>query len=457
MRMGTTTTWLRGGMLLCALGSSVPLGGCKEKVGRGPNPCNAAACDILEPECQETVMAVLRCFRGGDEDVMPDVEVITEDEYIELVKGEEPTEEELLKYERFSRAMALLRLAPEISDMDADVADYASEIAAAYITRQERVVIIDRGMPLDSQASVATFTHELVHALQDREIGLEGFYDDVRPTLDASLAARALVEGEATHYDLLMYAAIDGAYPAFINWDGYYGTYQIEMLINGYEDEAPLALSFVRFPYAFGGDYVTDRWLYGGQNAVAELYETPPQSTADVITLSELTESGVTTAAQLREVSQLTPIEGYETVAYDELGSFIFDGFLHRMEVSDAVALDLRALYVIADGATVLYNEADDHVVAAWRLRFDQDAAPDEDELTDLREALGAPDQDAPEPGDDVKARVLVDDRDLIIIASDAPLAAEFLGEDVAWQAAPSADEVEEDLPTAARWHRAHF
>lgn len=456
MRTGTTMVWLRNGALACALTSSCLLVACEKEKEKGPNPCNAVTCDILQPECQETVMAVLRCFRGGEGDAMPDVDVISEDEYIEIVQGEEPSEAAVQKYERFSRGMALLELAPAMADMDGSVEEYASEIAAAYLTREDRVVIIDRGMPLDSQASVATFAHELVHALQDREIGLEDFYAGVRPTLDATLAARALVEGEATLYDLIMYAAIDGAYSSFIDFDGYFGSYQFDMLLNGYEDEAPLALSFVRFPYAFGGDYVTDHWQYGGQGAVAELFDEPPQSTADVILLSSLTEEGMTAAEALREVSQLEPIEGYETVAYDELGSFIFDGFLHRMEVTTAAALDLRSLYVVADGATVLYNEADDHVVTAWRLRFEEEAVPDEDEVADLREALDAPAEDAPEPSDDVKTRVLVDDRDLIIFASDGPLAAEFLGDDVAWLPAPTGDEAEEAAPTAALWRGRH-
>jgi hypothetical protein len=443
-----------GRVLALAL-TFIALAGCQEEVADVPNPCDAKTCDILEEDCQEEVMRLLRCFRGGDEDVMPDVEVISEDEYIELVKGEPPTEEMLQDYERFSRAMALFKLAPEMSDEDEVIEEYATEIAAAYLTDTESVVIIDRGEPLDSQPAVATLAHELVHALQDREIGLEDFYgNSVRPSLDGTLAARAMVEGEATHYDLVVYAALDGAGPGAINWAGYYTNYQLEMLLNGYEDEAPLALSFVRFPYAFGGDFVSDTWLWSGQNGVEKLFETPPQSTADVITFSVLDEDGEADVAEFREQSKLVALDGYELIAYDELGSFVIDSFLHRMEASDDIALDVRALFVRADGVTVLYDEAADQVVVAWRLHFEEDRVLSSSTIDALREALGAPDEDAPEPGDDVLARVYAEDRDVFIIASDGPLPAEWLGEDVMWEPAPLDEEMAEEMPTAARWRR---
>jgi hypothetical protein len=431
------------------------LAGCAEEVATAPNPCGAKTCDILERDCQEEVLKLLRCYRGGDEDVMPDVEVISEDEYIELVTGEEPTEEMQQTFERFSRAMAMLKLAPAMQDQDETIEEYASNIAAAYLTDTESVVIIDRGKPLDTASAVATFAHELVHALQDREIGFEDFYQSsVRPSLDGTLAARALIEGEATHYDLLVFAALSGAGPQRINWAGYYTNYQLEMLLNGYEDDAPLALSFIRFPYAFGGDFVSDTWLWSGQPGVEALFENPPQTTADVITLSVLDEEGLADVAEFREQSKLVAADGYELVAYDELGSFVLDSFLHRMKVTDDVALDVRALYVRADGVTVLYDEAADQVAVAWRMHFEEDRVPDGNTIRGLREALGAPDEDAPEPGDDVKARVYADERDVYIIASDGPLPEAWLGEDVMWEPAPLDEQMAEEMPNAAHWRR---
>jgi hypothetical protein len=439
------------GLLACGA-----LAGCQEEVAAGPNPCGAKTCDILESDCQDEVIRLLRCFRGGDEDVMPDVDVISQDEYVELVQGAEPTEEMILDFERFSRAMALFKLAPEMEDQDETVEEYASEIAAAYLVDTQSVVIIDRGEPLDSQPAVATFAHELVHALQDREVGLEDFYNSaVRPSLDGTLAARALIEGEATHYDVLVYAALQGAPPSAINWAGYYTNYQLEMLLNGYEDEAPLPLSLVRFPYAFGGDYVSDTWIWSGQHGVEELFENPPQSTADVITFSLLDEDSQADIAEFRQQSKLAEIDGYELVGYDELGSFVIDSFLHRVELSDDVALDVRALFVWADGVTVLYDEAADQVAVAWRMHFEPERVLDGDAIKALREALGAPDEDVPEPGDDVRARVYADERDVYIIASDGPLPAAWLGEDVMWQPAPLDEEMAEQMPTAARWRAA--
>jgi hypothetical protein len=444
MRLGTNIgSWVM-------LAATMLGAGCREEIGHGPNPCNAATCDILEEDCQEKVMAVIRCFRGGDEDVMPDVEVITEDEYIELVTGDEITEEERTIYTRFARGMSLFQLSPEMPDLESDVAEYASQIAAAYLTEGKRVVLIDRDEPLDSRAAFATFAHELVHALQDREIGLEEFYENVRPTVDGTLAARALIEGEGTHYDMLTYAALAGAHPSHINWGYEYASYQIDMLLAGYEDESPLVLSAVRFPYAFGGDYVSDTWLFGGQAAVADLFEEPPLSTYDVLTFSAPSDDRRDDIEAFREASRLAPIDGYELVAYDELGSFVLDGFLHRLELTEDELLDHRVLWLVADGTTVLHHAEDDHVVAAWRMQFQSGKTPDEETISLWREALGAPDEAAPEPSDDVMARVYVDDDDVILIASDAPLDAAFLGDELTWEPALDDNEMTE-LPTAAK------
>ena len=445
MRMGKSLG------LWVAIAAVVLGAGCRDEIGHGPNPCNAAPCDILEAECQRKVMEVVRCFRGGDEEVMPDVEVITEDEYIELITGDALTDEERATYERFARGMALFELSPEMPDLETDIAEYAAEIAAAYLTGDKRVVIIDRDEPLDSPGAFATLAHELVHALQDREIGLEDFYGAALPTLDATLATRALIEGEAMHYDVLASAALDGVHPAYIDWGSLYARYQIDMLIDGYKDEAPIVLALVRFPYAFGGHYVTDAWLGGGHSSIENLFEDPPLSSSDVLYMKRSSDERLEQIEAFRERARLAPIDGYELVAYDELGSFILDGFLHRLELTDEQLLDPRVLWLIGDGATVLYNEADDHVVVAWRLSFEDGKAPNEESVSAFREALGAPDEAAPEPADDVTARVYSEGHDLIMIASDAPLDAAFLGDAVSWEAAPTDEAMEETVPTAAK------
>lgn len=447
MASGSSTvgSWALG--LLAAGALAV---GCNEEVVRGPNPCNAERCDILDEDCQRRVVEVVRCFRGGDGDVMPEVRVIDEDEYKELVRGEPPSEEERLRYARIARGMALLELAPAMQDDDEVIDEYAANIAAAYLTAEKSVVIIDRGGPLDSQAAVATFAHEVVHALQDEEIGLREFYRTVRPTLDAALAARALIEGEGTLYDLLVYAALDGAQPWQLDWLGYYRRYQIAMLLDGYEDEAPLALSFVRFPYAFGGHYVWDKWRDRGQRAIAELYDAPPLSTADVLSFENLNDAQLEDVAAFREVSRLAPAAGYAALAYDELGAFLLDGFLHRVGATAYDLLDPRVMGLFADGVTVLYDEAEDRVVTAWRLRFGPRGAPSDREVAELRAALGAPTEDELEQADDATARVLLDDRDLIMIVSDGPLDAAFRAEDLAWEPAPSDPEAAAEPPMAA-------
>lgn len=145
-----------------------------------------------------------------------------------------------------------------------------------YIPRSERLVVRS-ARRLDSAGEV-TLAHELTHALTDQVLGLPLPDGRSKPgRADADLAARALVEGDASLMELFF--AISALKPE-------------ELLEVGGDQADALAEAerlpyFVErslsFPYVEGLRYVCERWVQGGWDAVNGLYNDPPSSTAEIL------------------------------------------------------------------------------------------------------------------------------------------------------------------------------
>ena len=107
--------------------------------------------------------------------------------------------------------------------------------------------------------------HEMVHALQDQQFGLEKLHDSAEEDDDA-LAKTALIEGDATY---TMIEVLKKDQPKVVG-----------ML------DAPIAKAKdIRkaFLYVGGARYVKALKEHGGWDAVNRAYRFPPESTADVL------------------------------------------------------------------------------------------------------------------------------------------------------------------------------
>jgi hypothetical protein len=410
-------------------------------------PCGAENCDIREPDCQELVQEVVQCFRGGDELVMPSVDVIGEDEYRQLLEGDDaggPEDDDggvaldpNVSLERVMHGFSLIKMAPEEIELE-DVTDtILGSIKASYLIEDDRIVVIDRGDALDSTGAVASLAHELVHAQQHNERDFEAILEERPDTLDSRLALDAIVEGEATHFEILVQAALENVSPSSIDWYSIYASWQIDELKSGYEDNYPVLMAPIRFPYAFGGEFIRGVRQAAGQPGVDAVFANLPRSTADVLSRSMLAPEPLARAEALAETSVPQAPAGFQPIALDELGSYLYDQFLHRAELTSAGALEPEVIDLIADRVSIFWQPESERTVLSWRLRFIEGAEPSEAAVADFREALDAPDADAPEPDDDVRARVWAEQSDLMIIVSDHPLDAEWLDEDLAWNPDP--------------------
>jgi hypothetical protein len=349
------------------------LAGC----GEGGCP-EVKRCDVRQRGCQDSVMRAMACLRGGGSDDLPAVRVIDEAEFIERVNAymadddvaDEQAEREA-SYALWTRGLSLFGLAPADYEIDDLIADVTSQVAAAYFADQREILIIDRGAPLDDGRAIELFAHEIVHALQDQELDLRDYERRFKTSFDASLALDALIEGEAVHYQILAAVQLAGRSPHELNWPLLYSRWRHEALTEAEADDAPVALADVRFPYAFGGNFVSERWREHDRAGIDALFEDPPRTTSQVLFRRNPGEF-VPEQAMLSEhaVPALDPpfVESASTA----LGAWIALMYATRADPEATTASDIAGA-LAADVFSVQHDAASDTLVAAWRARLFED------------------------------------------------------------------------------------
>jgi len=138
------------------------------------------------------------------------------------------------------------------------------------------------GMSMDEAVAV----HELTHALQDQRFNIGPKDRELRDDTDAGMALHAVIEGEAT---LVMLAKMTEPMNMTVE--------QIasnEMMLDAMSnassamasnssDAPPYFVKSLSFPYIAGLKFVAAAYRKGGWKAVDAIYDSPPQSTREVM------------------------------------------------------------------------------------------------------------------------------------------------------------------------------
>jgi len=202
-------------------------------------------------------------------------ETITKDELRDrLVEGIDHQEHEAL--ENDEAMLELLGLIDPALDLEEMLVDVQTEQTAGFYTPED-----DRFYVLETEeqtsADQTVIAHEYVHALQDQHFDLAQL-DDETADDDRHLAFRALVEGDAT-LSTILYAS-----------DYVMAIDMLELMssVGGVEDEVlETTPMFIReslaFPYSAGLKFVQALYDRGGWEEVNAAYETPPQSTEQIL------------------------------------------------------------------------------------------------------------------------------------------------------------------------------
>lgn len=189
-----------------------------------------------------------------------------------------------LRLEAERKAMVAWGLIPPNFDLRGFLADLLQEQAAAYYDPVAKVMVLaDWLAPEEQQAALL---HELVHALQDRDVSLDRFLAPTPGKGDQLLARQALVEGEAVALSLEVLLKAQGLDLARVpDLSG------IQQLATAFSTaagpvfaRAPKFLQqLLLFPYVEGLVFVHQFRLKHPWSAVDQLYRDPPRSTTQIL------------------------------------------------------------------------------------------------------------------------------------------------------------------------------
>jgi hypothetical protein len=175
-------------------------------------------------------------------------------------------------------ALAALGLLPKGTDLKKTYLDLLGEQIGAFYDQHTHELFTFSGQPLSNSQNRVILAHELTHALQDQHFNLSRLPLEAKGNDDRSLAASALVEGDAT---LAMNRfLIANVTPGAIK-DVLAGalTTDVRQLA-----AAPRYLrESLLFPYLRGQEFCQTLYAGGGWEALGQAFQQPPSSTAQIL------------------------------------------------------------------------------------------------------------------------------------------------------------------------------
>ena len=180
------------------------------------------------------------------------------------------------------KAMIAWGLVPADFDLRTFFLDLMEEQAAAYYDPVAKVMVLADWLTPEQQE--AALLHELVHALQDREIPLDRFIAPSRGRGDQLLAREALIEGEAVALSLDLVLKSQGLdlqkVPDLASVQQLIATQSAGPVI----DRAPRYIKdLLLFPYTHGLAFVHQWRQRQPWSAMSTLYRDPPRSTTQIL------------------------------------------------------------------------------------------------------------------------------------------------------------------------------
>lgn len=344
----------------------------EERVGLG---CGSGVrrCDIHEAACRQDVLDAVACLRDYDEQVeQPTVHFIRLSDLAEAPPAaEEPEESELrLGYSLFGLVSEgeVEGTAARAAQLDNVAALYSAEDEAVYVLEDPGGrELTEAELGVSPQAYLMSLlAHEYVHFLQDRELDLEEYGNELPERFDPMLAGISAIEGEATLYEALFSYAVAGVSATEQRILG-----QFESYIDFSEEairqaESPALEARMLFPYTYGAY----------SNAVLlrdEGTEGPGVLREATSTLEFLQRrwSEVAPAIDSLEADDLKlEGEGFEKSGEEQFGPWVLNAFWSRtLGSSTPDALGIAQLWQ-SDRLSVWRNPDTGETIGNWAIQF---------------------------------------------------------------------------------------
>lgn len=181
-------------------------------------------------------------------------------------------------FANIARAFARLGLLPDGYPLRQSYLDLLGEQVGAFYDQHKHKLVMFADSSLENTQNRVILAHELTHALQDQNFGLEKLPLEIKDNDDRALAASALVEGEATmvmtQYQLknLSLAALKDTATATI------GQSMAQL------EKAPRYLrELLMFPYIRGEEFCGELARNGSYDRVSQAYQRLPASSAEIM------------------------------------------------------------------------------------------------------------------------------------------------------------------------------
>jgi hypothetical protein len=365
----------------------------------GCNQRTLTSCDITQRACQESIYYRMLSLRGDGYDPfggLPPVTVITEDEFRTQLENEQASVAATSGPSPWDKALVLLHFSTSTSAPAADggvatdggvaahndagsdagsgnssIEDQVTHVYAYYDPQTKTVTIISHPTQTGEHAqeeAMITLAHELVHALQDRELDLnkEDFH-----TSDEYLAYDAIIEGDARFYENLFTNDVErmlGLTPS----DPDVTMWPDDELDYAYThfDELGSPLFVAKYlMYPFGAKYEATLYRSGGNAAIRHGYGKEPIRTVGFLVGPDGHAPPVGSGdVSTPPVVCALPTDG-PTVGADQFGAVLFYTFLRGWGVDHDVAFAAAQTWT-GDYLRVQANSDLSTTAVSWRLEF---------------------------------------------------------------------------------------
>jgi hypothetical protein len=192
------------------------------------------------------------------------------------------------------KAGAMLGLFPPGMDLKAEsVKLLKSQIAGFYDPHEKQMVLVEGAATGGFSDHMLEFmvqrdlindmllAHELTHALQDQNFGLQDQLDKLKNNSDEEIALKSVAEGDAT---LAGFAYIAGRMDNSVAETLVAHLRDLPETFAAQSKDTPEGLSYpLIFQYSDGTRFVGEAYKRGGWRAVDALYRKPPQSSQQII------------------------------------------------------------------------------------------------------------------------------------------------------------------------------
>ena len=272
---------------------------------------------------------------------------------------------------------ALVGLYPPNMDLKAEALKLMkSQVAGFYDPHGKQMVVVEGALNLGFWNSATEFmiqrdiagemvlAHELTHALQDQNFGLESKLDKVKDDDDRALALKSLAEGDATLAGFAYsYGRMDDTAANLLvaNLSDLPKTLAAEAPNTPDGLSAPLL-----FQYSEGTRFVAEAYRRGGWMAVDALYGNPPQSSHQILHPG-LYFDGDARAARIMLAGYEKIMAGWKTVNDESFGELLLRVILERNLGKQSREISLSARWM-ADRMVVMEQSRGVNVI--WMIAF---------------------------------------------------------------------------------------